>query len=152
MPISTAMWLSSSTLIWLLVGAGLCLMELFLPTAFVALMMGISALVVALLSPVILVKLWLQLVVWILLSVLLIWLCRRLMTPVGSKSKIQDATTAETLTEIPVGKAGRVLYEGNSWRAQCYDEHLAIAPHQKVYVVRREGTTLIVMPEYSSVQ
>lgn len=152
MPISTAMWLSSSTLIWLLVGAGLCLIELFLPTAFVALMMGISAFVVALLSPVILGKLWLQLVVWLLLSVVLIVLCRRLVTPVRGKSKLQDATTAETLTEIPPGKAGRVLCEGNSWRARCYDDHLAIAPNQRVYVVRREGTTLIVMPEYSSIQ
>ncbi|BAU07661.1 hypothetical protein NIES592_10010 [Fischerella major NIES-592] len=152
MPISTAMWLSSSTLIWLLVGAGLCLIELFLPTAFVALMMGISAFVVALLSPVILGKLWLQLVVWLLLCVVLIVLSRRLVTPVRGKSKLQDATTAETLTEIPPGKAGRVLYEGNSWRARCYDDHLAIAPNQRVYVVRREGTTLIVMPEYSSIQ
>ncbi|WP_315790498.1 NfeD family protein [Fischerella sp. JS2] len=152
MPISTAMWLSSSTLIWLLVGAGLCSIELFLPTAFVALMMGISAFVVALLSPVILGKLWLQLVVWLLLSVVLIVLCRRLVTPVRGKSKLQDATTAETLTEISPGKAGRVLYEGNSWRARCYDDHLAIAPNQRVYVVRREGTTLIVMPEYSSLQ
>ncbi len=132
--------------IWLIVGTGLCLMELFLPTAFVALMMGISALVVALLSSVFLGKLWLQVVVWLLLSVLLIVLSRRFVTPVKGKSKIQDALTAETLTEIPVGKTGRVLYEGNSWRARCYDEHLAIAPSQQVYVVRREGTTLIVMP------
>ncbi|MCX7592858.1 MAG: NfeD family protein [Fischerella sp.] len=151
MPISTAIWFSSSTIIWLLVGAGLCLIELFLPTAFVALMMGISAFVVALLSPAFLGKLWLQVVVWLLLSTFLIVLFRRLLTPPRGKSKIQDAIAAETLTEIPAGKPGRVLYEGNSWRARCYDDHLAIAPNQKVYVVRREGTTLIVMPDYSSI-
>jgi len=39
----------SFTLIWLL-AAVLCLIELFLPTAFVAFMMGISAFVVALVS------------------------------------------------------------------------------------------------------
>jgi membrane protein implicated in regulation of membrane protease activity len=53
----------------------------------------------------------------------------------------------ETLTEILPGQAGRVLYEGNSWRARCDDDKLSLAPGQKVYVVSREGTTLIVMPE-----
>jgi len=44
------------------------------------------------------------------------------------------------------GKEGRVLYEGN-FLARCDDHNLAIAPNQKVYLVRREGTTLIVLPE-----
>lgn len=135
-----------STLIWLLAGAALCLTELFLPSAFVAFMMGISALVVALLSQFGL-ALWMQVAVWLLISSLLVVLSRRFLQPRRRKSKIQDAVTAETLTEIPAGKTGRVLYEGNSWRALCDDEKLAIAVHQKVYVVRREGTTLIVMPE-----
>jgi membrane protein implicated in regulation of membrane protease activity len=135
-----------STLIWLLAGAGLCLTELFLPSAFVAFMMGISALIVALLSQLGL-ALWMQVVAWLMLSTLLIVLSRRFLQPRRRKSKIQDAITAETLTEIPAGKTGRVLYEGNSWRALCDDEQLNVAAHQRVYVVRREGTTLIVMPE-----
>ncbi|MFH7026089.1 MAG: NfeD family protein [Heteroscytonema crispum UTEX LB 1556] len=137
----------STTVIWLIAGAGLCLIELFLPTAFVSLMMGISALIVALLSGVVLGKLWLQVVVWLLLSTLLVVLSRRFASVPKSKSKIRDAIIAETLTEIPAGKTGRVLYEGNSWRARCDDDKLHIAPHHSVYVVRREGTTLIVMPE-----
>jgi membrane protein implicated in regulation of membrane protease activity len=137
----------STTVIWLIAGAGLCFAELFFPTAFVSLMMGISALIVALLSGVILGKLWLQVVVWLLLSILLVVLSRRFAAVPKSKSKIRDAIIAETLTEIPAGKTGRVLYEGNSWRARCDDDKLHIAPHQSVYVVRREGTTLIVMPE-----
>ncbi len=137
----------STTLIWLLAGSGLCLMELFLPTAFVAFLMGISAIVVAFLSQAILGKLWLQVVVWLLLSTALVLLSRRFVTPPRRKSKIQDAIIAETLTEIPAGKTGRVLYEGNSWRALCDDEKLSIPPNQRVYVTRREGTTLIVMPE-----
>lgn len=40
----------SSRLIWLLAVSVLCLTELFLPSAFVAFMMGISALIVGLLS------------------------------------------------------------------------------------------------------
>ncbi|AFY43242.1 NfeD family protein [Nostoc sp. PCC 7107] len=136
----------SFTLIWLLAGSVLCLSELFLPSAFVAFMMGISAFAVALLSQLGL-SLWLQVAIWLLLSTMLVVLSRRFLQPRRRKSKIQDAIIAETLTEIPAGKTGRVLYEGNSWRAKCDDDKLDVAPHQRVYVVRREGTTLIVMPE-----
>ncbi|MEH1843190.1 MAG: NfeD family protein [Nostoc sp.] len=137
----------SFTLIWLMTGAVLCLMELFLPSAFVAFMMGISAFVVALLSGVGMGSVWLQIVVWLLLSTALIILSRRFLQPRQRKLKIQDAVIAETLTEILPGKTGRVRYEGNSWQARCDDDKFTIPPHQRVYVVRREGTTLIVVPE-----
>ena len=122
------------------------MMELFLPTAFVAFMMGISAFVVALVS-LIFPQLAVQVFLWLVLSTAFVLLSRRLLPPPRRITKIQDAIVAETLTEIPAGKQGRVLYEGNSWRAQCEDCELTIAPNQKVYVLRREGTTLIVMPE-----
>ncbi len=142
------MSMPSYTLIWLLAGSVLCLMELFLPSAFVEFMMGISAFVVALLSLVGLGNLWLQVAVWLLLSTALILLSRRFLQPRRRKSKMPETVLAETLTEIPPGETGRVLYEGNSWRAQCDDEQLSVAAHQRVYVVRRQGTTLIVMPDY----
>ncbi|MGD1910640.1 MAG: NfeD family protein [Rivularia sp. (in: cyanobacteria)] len=135
-----------TTLIWLIAGACLCLSELFIPTAFVAFMMGISAFLVALLS-LVLGNLWLQALCWLLLSTSLIVLSRKYISPPRRKSKIRDAILAETITEIPAGKTGRVLYEGNSWRARCDDDKVLIAPYQRVYIVRREGTTLIVMPE-----
>ena len=138
----------SYTLIWLLAGSVLCLMELFLPSAFVEFMMGISAFLVALLSLVGLGNLWLQVTAWLLLSTVLILGSRRFLQPRRRKSKMHDTVLAETLTDIPAGETGRVLYEGNSWRAKCDDEQLSIAPNQRVYVVRREGTTLIVMPNY----
>ena len=43
----------SPTILWLLLGAGLCWLELFLPTAFTALTMGLSALMVALVSTIV---------------------------------------------------------------------------------------------------
>ena len=138
--------MSFTTLIWLIAGACLCLSELFIPTAFVAFMMGISAFIVALLSLVV-GNLWLQALSWLLLSTSLIVLSRKYISPPRRKSKIRDAVLGETITEIPPGKTGRVLYEGNSWRARCDDEKAFIAPYQRVYIVRREGTTLIVMPE-----
>jgi membrane protein implicated in regulation of membrane protease activity len=137
----------SYTVIWLVAGSALCLTELFLPSAFVSFLMGMSALVVALLSRIGLVSLWLQVVVWLALSILLVLGSRRFVQPLRRRSKIQDATIAETLTQIPPGRTGRVLYEGNSWQARCDDEKLTIAPDERVYVVRREGTTLIIMPE-----
>ncbi|WP_414620258.1 NfeD family protein [Calothrix sp. CCY 0018] len=136
----------SITLIWLIVGACFCLSELFIPTAFVAFTMGISAFIVALLSLAV-GNLWLLALCWLLLSASLIVLTRKYISPRRRKSKIRDAVLGETITEIPAGKTGRVLYEGNSWRARCDDEQAFIAPYQRVYVVRREGTTLIVMPE-----
>src|SRR6056297_3040847 len=100
----------SYTLIWLLAGSVLCLMELFLPSAFVEFMMGISAFLVALLSLVGLGNLWLQVAAWLLLSTVLIVLSRRFLQPRRRKSKMPDTVLAETLTEIPAGETGRVLY------------------------------------------
>ena len=134
------------TLVWLIAGAVLCLLELFLPTAFVAFMMGISALIVALVS-VLIPQLSLQVILWLGLSTSFILLSRRFVPKAKKSRSIQDAVVAETLTAIAPGKEGRVIYEGNSWRARCEDKENAIAPCEKVYVVRREGTLLIVLPE-----
>ena len=134
------------TLVWLIAGAVLCLLELFLPTAFVAFMMGISALIVALVS-VLIPQLSLQVILWLGLSTSFILLSRRFVPKAKKSRSIQDAVIAETLTAIAPGKEGRVIYEGNSWRARCEDKENAIAPYEKVYVVRREGTLLIVLPE-----
>lgn len=128
--------------IWLAAGTVLCLVELILPTAFIACVMGISAFIVAATSSVLPFKL--QVVLWMGLSLTLVLVSRRF---VRSRPAAKlDATEAETLTEIVPGKAGRVLYEGNSWAARC-EEDCTIAPNQRVIVVARRGTTLIVMPE-----
>ena len=89
----------------------------------------------------------LQIGLWMVLSLVLIVLSRRLL-PNRKVPTIEDAKEAETLTEILPGQAGRVIYEGNSWRARREDYQMAIAPNQKVLVVRREGNTLIVVPEH----
>ncbi len=133
------------TLVWLIAGAILCLLELLLPTAFVAFMMGVSAFVVALVS-LLIPQLSLQIILWLGLSTSFVLLSRRVFPKAKKNRSIQDAVMAETLTEIAPGKEGRVIYEGNSWRALCEDREKAIAPYEKVYVVRREGTLLIVIP------
>ena len=136
----------SPPLLWLIAGCLLCLMELIFPTAFVELMMGISAILVAAIALVV-PHLTLQVVLWLFFSTVSIVLSRRLFVPKKQKiSYLEGDTEGETLTEIAPGQAGRVLYEGNSWRAICADEQIAIAPHQKVYIVNRKGNTLYILP------
>ena len=133
---------------WLIAGSVLCLMEVVFPTAFVAFLMGISAILVAIVA--LLLPFWeLQVFLWLCLSTILILLSRRWLHPKSRHSLIRDAQEGETLTEIPPGQAGRILYEGSSWRAKCEDEAITISPHQKVYIVGRQGNTLIVLPEAS---
>ncbi|MEB3309958.1 MAG: NfeD family protein [Snowella sp.] len=136
----------NAVLLWIIAGSVLCLMELFLPTAFVALMMGISAIAVALIALVV-PSFGLQVSLWLILSTLFVIASRRFV-PKRSKKLLehQDAIEAEALTPISRGKSGRVLYEGNSWRAECQDQHITITTGQKVYVVSRKGNTLIVYP------
>ena len=85
----------TSTLVWLIAGAVLCLLELFLPTAFVAFMMGISALIVALVS-VLIPQLSLQVILWLGLSTSFILLSRRFVPKAKKSRSIQDAVVAET--------------------------------------------------------
>lgn len=136
----------SPAILWLLAGSILCLMEVFLPTAFVAFLMGISAFLVAFVISVVPTVLSVQVVLWLLLSTGFVFLSRRIL-PVTRGVKKLDEIEAQALTEIPPGEAGRVVYEGISWRARCEDHGVAIAPNEKVYVVRREGTTLFVVPQ-----
>ncbi|HEY9845853.1 MAG TPA: hypothetical protein V6D03_06605, partial [Candidatus Caenarcaniphilales bacterium] len=64
-------------MIWLVAGAILCLIELFLPTAFVAFMMGISSLLVGIIALVV-PQFYLQAILWVGLSSGLIFLSQRL--------------------------------------------------------------------------
>ncbi len=135
----------SPTIIWIIVGAILCLMEYFFPTAFVAFMMGIAALIIAALSLVVS-QYNLLVALWLIVSALLIILARRFLTPKRKRKNLGDSDEGTTITKIAPGKTGRVLYEGNSWQARCEDASLAIKPDEPVYVVGCKGTTLIVLP------
>ncbi|MEP0980310.1 NfeD family protein [Leptolyngbya sp. FACHB-17] len=131
------------TMVWLIVGAGLCLVEFVLPTAFIAFVLGLSALLVGIVAH--LLPLGAQVVLWVILSIVLMWVSRRFVNRRASFKL--DATEAETLTAIPPGEVGRVRYEGNSWAAKCEGSLIEIPAGRRVYVVGRKGTTLIVMPE-----
>ena len=133
-------------LLWLIAGIALCVLEFVVPTAFIELTMGMSAIVVAILARFI-PYLGIQVGIWLALSIISTVLLRRFL-PKPRNRTIEDSKEAKTLTGILPGETGRVLYEGNSWQARCADEEMAIAANQKVYVVERRGTTLMVMPEH----
>ena len=135
----------SLPLIWLIAGVVLCVMEFTLPTAFIEFTMGLSAIIVALVALVI-PSLAIQIVLWMILSVVFTVLIRRFM-PSKPARVLEESKEARTITEILPGETGRVLYEGNSWSARCDEYDRTIAPNQLVYVVGRKGNTLLVMPE-----
>lgn len=139
--------MANPLLFWVIVTlAGiLCSMEFVFPTAFVSFMMGIAALLVAIVS-VFLPQYTLLIGLWLLFSAGLIILSRRLFTPKRKISITGDDSEATAISGIPAGSAGRVIYEGNSWRAKCADETRDIAPNEVVYVIRKQGNTLIVLP------
>jgi membrane protein implicated in regulation of membrane protease activity len=138
MEISSSGW-------WAIVGITLCAIELLVPTAFIAVCMGVSALLVALVALGLPTWTGLQIALWMLLSIgLVIWGYR--LNQQRSSRKIQESTTAEALTAMMPNQTGRVLYEGASWSAKCADGVESIAAQEKLQVVGREGNMLVVLP------
>lgn len=133
-------------ILWLIAGSVLCLAEALLPTAFTAFTMGLAALIVSVFAWIFPSYFGWQVVLWMGLSTGGVLLTRRLL-PNRKVRSLEESREAETLTEIPPGQVGRVLYEGISWRAKCEAHDISIPANQKVFVIRKEGTTLIVMPE-----
>lgn len=138
----------STPILWLIAGVILCTLEFLLPTAFIEFTLGVSALIVAA-AAIVVPHFGAQVALWLLLSVVLTLLSRRLVPSSRAAKTLEDSKEAVTLTEIPAGQPGRVIYEGNSWQARCEDHDVAIAPNQPVYVVGRRGNMLLVIPESS---
>lgn len=134
--------------VWFVAGLVLLALELFvpIPTLLVAGVLGIAAIAVAGILALVPMPLAIQFLIWAMISGGLGWYSRRFV-PKGL-GKIREADEAVTISEILPGQTGRVKYEGNSWKARCDDPETAIAINEKVYVLRRQGTTLIVMPEH----
>lgn len=87
-----------------------------------------------------------QIIYWMAIAMpLTIWV--RPVFIIRKKFVIPEATEATTISEILPGETGMVIYEGASWKARNEDSQGSIAPRQKVYVLRREGNTLIVVHE-----
>jgi membrane protein implicated in regulation of membrane protease activity len=140
----------SLTWFWIGLGLILCVMELVFPTAFVELVMGLSALLMAFAS-LLIPSFGIQVFLWMLISLIGVFGIRRFL-PRKLPKILQNAQEAKTLTAIAPGGTGRVQYEGSPWQARCQDTATAIAPGTQVMVVDRDGTTLIVWPLQSDAQ
>ncbi|HEY9825962.1 MAG TPA: NfeD family protein [Stenomitos sp.] len=132
------------TWFWVGLGLALCLLELIFPTAFVELMMGLSAIVVAFMS-LLIPSFGLQIFIWMLLSLAGVFGIRHFL-PRKTAKILQAPDEGETLTAIAPDGRGRVQFEGSPWAARCADPSVAIAAGCKVWIVDREGTTLVVEP------
>ena len=132
--------------VWLIIGVALCTIELLvpLPTFLIAGAMGVAALVTAAIA-LMLPSPALQILAWMLISALLARVSRRFIPK--DSLQLQDSSEGVTLTEIPAGETGRVQYEGGSWKARCDNPKIAIAAQEKIIVLRRQGPSLIVVPE-----
>ena len=132
--------------IWLLIGISLCIIELLvpLPTFLIAGAMGLAALLVSLVALILPIPA-LQILAWMVISAMLAVASRRFIPK--DSHQLKESSEGVTLTEIPAGETGRVQYEGGSWKAKCANPQIAIAAQQKVIILRRQGTTLIVVPE-----
>jgi membrane protein implicated in regulation of membrane protease activity len=127
---------------------------------FVILMLGVSAILMALILwriedifgiywPVFMTvdgALTLQILYWLGLAFTFVFWVRPMFYRVQLATMV-ESNEAETLTEIHPGQMGRVLYEGCSWQACCEHFQETIAPHQRVYVVGRKDNILFVIPE-----
>lgn len=127
---------------WIIVGLVLIAAELFLPE-LVAGSVGLAALLAGLLAYLGL-PIWVQFSAWIGMSIVFVILSRRLV-PHGS-AQLEESREARAVTAIPAGERGRVSYLGSTWNAKCSIPTLEIQPGQDLYVVERQGNTLIVMP------
>lgn len=135
----------STSLVWLILGISLCLAELILPTTFIVFNMGIAAILVGGISAVLPFP-NLLIALWVVFSLFGVILSRRFLTPKRKIKDLGDDREGATLTAILPGKTGRVLYEGNSWQAKCVDENTTILQDEAVYIVEKQGNTLIVLP------
>ncbi|MGJ3249727.1 MAG: NfeD family protein [Elainellaceae cyanobacterium] len=85
-----------------------------------------------------------QLLLWSILSISLAVVMRG-MVPKQS-AELQSNIEAEVSDTIPQGGTGEVAYQGSLWKARCQVSDMAIATGQAVYVLGRQGNTLIVLP------
>ncbi|NET32323.1 MAG: NfeD family protein [Cyanothece sp. SIO1E1] len=134
--------LESALTFWLLGGLALIGISLLVPEPSIT-AMGFAGLITALVALVV-PSIQIQLIIWGVLSISIALVMRSLVPKPAPE--LRQSTEAEVSTMIPPGGVGRVSYEGCLWKARCQVSDVAIAAGQTVYVVGRQGTTLLVMP------
>lgn len=138
--------------IWIVLGLALLVGELITPGGFYILFFGIGAVIVGALAglgfagPV-----WLQVILFSLVSVVTLWLFRerllkstQVATPYNVDTLIGE--TAITMEEIPSNGIGKAEMRGTSWNARNVGEK-PLTRGERCRVERIEGLTLFVRAE-----
>jgi inner membrane protein len=139
--------------LWVLLGLALLSAELVTPGAFFFLFFGLAAIVVGFFTGLgVLEPLWLQWVVFTLLSILALATLRgplKARLNLGGPQKPVDSfvgAIALALGDVPPGAFGKVEVRGTSWNAHN-GSGTAIAKGQRCIVERVDGLTFWVRPE-----
>jgi membrane protein implicated in regulation of membrane protease activity len=144
-------WLSPE-LIWFVIGFILIMIEFAVPS-LLTVFFGIGAWIVALISLIVPVPLTLQLILFIIGSILpLIFLRKRFQSMLAGRSVAASEVNvteleeflgqkAVTVEEITPDKKGRVEFRGSTWTAEAYE---TIPVGTTVEIVDKNNITLIV--------
>jgi membrane protein implicated in regulation of membrane protease activity len=133
---------------WLIAAAALIILELFTGT-FVLLMLGVGALAASFTALAAPEQLWLQVLVFGVVSALALWVVRpwinkrieRGRSDLGlAKIEGADVVVVERIDR----DHGMVKIEGELWRARPYDADKIYEPGERVRVVKVDGATALV--------
>ncbi len=138
-------------LLWLLIGVVCIGAELLIP-GLVIIFFGFGAILTALISlvPFVATTLWLQLIIFVVCSVLSLIILRRKFTPIFKGSVFMpekgDAVPASSYAEVVEAmsekKEGRIKYNGTTWNAASTSGEIEVG--ERVKVLKKEGLTYIV--------
>lgn len=139
--------------VWALIGVGCIGLEILLP-GFVIFFFGLGGIATALCSliPFVTAALWLQILLFVVFSILSLVFLRRRFSRVfagtlfdsrkGDPEEEGVGETAEVIETISPVREGRIRFHGTSWKARSRGEELARGSMAKV--LAREGMTYIV--------
>ncbi len=139
--------------VWALVGVGCIGLEIILP-GFVIFFFGLGGIATAMFSliPSVTSAFWLQILLFVVFSVLSLVFLRRRFSRVfagtvfdsrkGDPEEEGIGETAEVIETVGTVREGRVRFRGTSWKARAREGELA--PGSMAKILAREGMTYIV--------
>lgn len=141
--------------VWALVGIALIGLEMLMP-GFVIFFFGIGALATALFSLIPLVGglLWLQILLFVVFSILSLLFLRRRFTKIFAGTVFDShhadpeetgvGETAEVIETVSPHTDGRIRFQGTTWPART--RSATILPGSRAIVIERTGMTYIIAP------
>ncbi|MFA6401269.1 MAG: NfeD family protein [Salinivirgaceae bacterium] len=148
---STLEFLKNPSVVWFLIGLFFALVELFVP-GLILIFFGLGAWITALLCFLIPMGTGLQIMIFIVTSVVILvllrkWFKNRLFQENGKDSaSLDDEITGKTAvaeTDILPHVPGKILFNGTLWKAES-DE--TITAGERVEIIAKKSITLIVKP------